>query len=245
MAAADCETQPLSMGAREGGTGFADKEIRRGFVQKVYGLLCCQLILTTIIAAPLAIHPENVNKLMGAAPWLMWATLAIFIGIQCLIMCAPHHLRTFPQNYAILFVFTACEGLFVGIISAQYKLESVALAAGLTAALCFGLTLFALQTKYDVTGMGPYLMCGLMALFLLGFIMMFLPGSPFLQKLYAVGGALLFSFYLVYDTQLIVGGKHKRANQFSIDDYILAALAIYVDVIQIFLMVLQMMGERR
>ena len=60
---------------------------------------------------------------------------------------------------------------------------------------------------------------------------------------YCVAGALLFSFYLIYDTQLIIGGNHK--HHFSIDDYCMAAINLYIDIIQLFLWLLQIFGKRR
>ena len=55
---------------------------------------------------------------------------------------------------------------------------------------------------------------------------------------------MLFSFYIVYDTQLIVGGKHRKI-MFHIDDYVLAAVSLYLDVINLFLMILRLLnGER-
>ena len=64
-----------------------------------------------------------------------------------------------------------------------------------------------------------------------------------LQLVYAWAGALLFSFFIVYDTQLIVGGKHS--HEFSIDDYAFAAISLYLDIVQLFLYLLRIFGQRR
>lgn len=61
-----------------------------------------------------------------------------------------------------------------------------------------------------------------------------------LSLVYASLGALLFSFYLVYDTQLMMGGKHKYA--LSPEEYIFAALNLYLDIINIFLYILTIIG---
>ena len=68
--------------------------------------------------------------------------------------------------------------------------------------------------------------------------------ARWLEVIYAGCGTLLFSFYIVYDTQLIVGGKHN-AIRFSIDDYVFAALNLYMDIINLFIMLLRLFGERR
>merc|ERR1719247_1319817 len=112
---------------------------------------------------------------------------------------------------------------------------SVLIVLGMTALVVVSLTLFACQTSYDFTGMGPYLFCAAMVLMGFGFILMI--GSWMgvgyeamrgWRLCYAAFGALIFSMYIVYDTQLIVGGKHSKLR-FGIDDYAMAAIRLYID----------------
>lgn len=70
----------------------------------------------------------------------------------------------------------------------------------------------------------------------------FAPVPHGIRLVYACLGVLLFSFFIVYDTQLIVGGAHKHA--FDIDDYCFAALNLYLDIINLFLFLLQIFGAR-
>ena len=60
---------------------------------------------------------------------------------------------------------------------------------------------------------------------------------------YGAAGALVFSLYLVYDTQLMLDGKHKYA--LSPEEYIFAALNIYLDVVQLFMYILMIVGGSR
>jgi len=60
---------------------------------------------------------------------------------------------------------------------------------------------------------------------------------------FGAAGALVFSLYLVYDTQLMLGGKHKYA--LSPEEYIFAALNIYLDVVQLFMYILMIVGGSR
>ena len=60
---------------------------------------------------------------------------------------------------------------------------------------------------------------------------------------FGVAGAVVFSLYLVYDTQLLMGGKHKYS--ISPEEYVFAALSIYLDVINIFLYILMIVGGAR
>ena len=66
----------------------------------------------------------------------------------------------------------------------------------------------------------------------------------YVNMIYCAIGVLIFSMYVVYDTQLIIGGKHKKF-QFSVDDYIFAALALYLDIINLFLYILALLGNNR
>merc|ERR1719401_1528156 len=176
--------------------------------------------------------------------------MVLTIGTMCIFCCAPHLMRKSPHNYIILLFFTLAESIVVGLISVRYTQESVLIALGVTIILVGALTLFACQTKYDFTGCGPYLFVGFLCLFMLGFFIwlgsFFLTGPAFqtLRLMYACGGALLFSFYIVYDTQLILGGKHQRSHEFSIDDYCFAAISLYLDIVQLFLFLLRIFGDR-
>jgi FtsH-binding integral membrane protein len=134
----------------------------------------------------------------------------------------------------------------LGIMCLFQDAASVGLAAAMTAAVTFGLTLFACFTKIDFTGAGAYLVAALWALIICGVIGAVFGGSygiPWSQNLYAGLGCILFSLFIVYDTQLIVGGKHKK-YQFSLDDYVFAALNIYLDIINLFIYILQILNSR-
>jgi FtsH-binding integral membrane protein len=116
------------------------------------------------------------------------------------------------------------------------------MAVGLCAAVCFGLTMFAFQTKWDFTVIGGGLFVALIILVIFGIVAIFIPGRV-VTLIYASLGALLFSLYLVYDTQLMMGGKHKYS--ISPEEYIFAALNLYLDIVNIFLYILTIIGAAR
>ena len=171
----------------------------------------------------------------------MFTSLIAVLGVTC---CCSEVARTVPYNYIFLVLVTVCEAVVVGFISAMYTAESVLLATVLTAGIFIGLTMYAMTTKSDFTGMGGYLMAALLGLILMSFVCLFFPYSSMGHKILAGIGAILFSFYIVYDTQLMVGGKHHK-HQFSVDDYVFAALNIYLDIINLFLYLLELFGQRQ
>ena len=149
--------------------------------------------------------------------------------------------KRYPYNYIYLSLFTVFITYLLALATVYYDTKFLILGVGITVSLTISLTLFACQTKYDFTGCGPYLLCFLWGLILIGIINCFLENS-ILLTIQAGIGAIVFSFYIVYDTQLIVGGKHKQ-YRFSVDDYVLATLSLYLDIINLFIYILQILLE--
>eukprot|EP00437_Effrenium_voratum_P037794 CAMPEP_0181474462 /NCGR_PEP_ID=MMETSP1110-20121109/40670_1 /TAXON_ID=174948 /ORGANISM="Symbiodinium sp., Strain CCMP421" /LENGTH=249 /DNA_ID=CAMNT_0023599647 /DNA_START=74 /DNA_END=823 /DNA_ORIENTATION=+ len=247
------ETTPLINQPGADISAISDKEVRHGFIRKVYGILGCQLLLTTLIAGLITIYGANlVVHSPGTVMTLIVLSTAMSIGVLCTFMCCPDTMRNSPTNYLLLTAFTVAESVLVGFICVQYTVQSVLVTLAITAAVVLTLTLFAFQTKYDFTGFMPYLFSALMVLFFFGLALSIASwcgaaGSgafKVLNLVYAGLGALIFSFYIILDTQLIVGGKHNK-HRFSIDDYCMAAINIYVDIIQLFLFLLELFGNRR
>lgn len=215
-----------------------------GFVRKVYGILSAQLLLTVAIAAPFQrMTPEFMNE----HQWILYVSLGVLVGTMCCMMCCAQVLRRYPENYIFLLVLTSCLGVLVGFTSAMYTWQSVALAAGITVAIFLGMTVYAWATSTDFTGAGPYLFAALLCLMCFGFALSILGlcgvDIKWATMFYDLLGVLLFTFYIVYDTQLILGGNHKV--KFGIDDYCLAALNLYLDIINLFLHLLSLVGQRK
>lgn len=119
--------------------------------------------------------------------------------------------------------------------------KTVMIAAILTAVIVFALTLYACTTKTDFTYCGGILF--MLCLGLVGAsILSIFWSNRILDIAITYGGALLFGLYLIYDTQLIVG---KHSHKLSIDDYVLGAMMLYIDIIQLFIYILRILGSSR
>lgn len=90
--------------------------------------------------------------------------------------------------------------------------------------------------------MGGILFVALILLMLFGIVAIFVPGKT-MTLIYSSMGALLFSFYLIYDTQTMMGGTHKFA--ISPEEYIFASLTLYLDIINIFIYILSIIGASK
>jgi len=229
-------------------SGLTEKAIRNGFVRKVYSILGTQLVFTAVIGRIIMGVGDSLPE--STILFLLFTSLAISVAMMCVFICRPDLMRKSPTNYILLGLYTLAMGIMVGFISAQYTQASVLIALGITCLVVFGLTAFACQTKYDFTGCGPYLFCACLVLmgfsFTLWIASMAGLGGPAFKTarlVYSAMGALLFSAYIVFDTQMIVGGTHKY--QFSVDDYAMGAIMLYIDIIQLFLHLLRIFGSRR
>lgn len=215
-----------------------DVKIRHNFVKKVYSILSVQLAFTAGMIAVAVSNKAEFSQFVFENTWLVYLALGLTLFTICAISCCEKQARTTPNNYILLSIFTIFEAFLLGVITLRYDADEVLSATAITAGVVFALTLFAFQTKYDFTGLGPYLFVGLIALILVGIVTAFIPG---LRWYYSAAGVLLFSFFLVYDTQMIIGGKHRK-YQYSVDDYVFAALSLYLDIINLFLFILQLFG---
>lgn len=171
--------------------------------------------------------------------------VASFAALIMLVCCIQSLGRRYPHNYVLLSVFTVGQGFNLATYCVMMDAQIILVAAGMTAVIVLALSVFACQTKIDFTGMGSYLYAALWSLVLFGIVINFgwAPGGA--RNIYLLIGVLIFSLYLVYDTQIIVGGEHK-SFQFDMDDYVLAALVIYLDIINLFILLLQLLnGGRR
>uniref|UniRef100_A0A182IQ08 Uncharacterized protein n=1 Tax=Anopheles atroparvus TaxID=41427 RepID=A0A182IQ08_ANOAO len=223
------------------GFEFNDQSIRRGFIRKVYSILTVQLMIT-IGFITLFLYHRPTKLWVQNHPEMFWIALGVMIVTLISMACCGSVRRKAPMNFIFLTLFTLAQGFLLGVSSANFKSEEVLMAVGITAAVCLGLTLFAFQTKWDFTVMGGILFVAVLILMLFGLLAIFIPGKT-MTLVYASAGALIFSIYLVYDTQLMLGGEHKYS--ISPEEYIFAALNLYLDIINIFLYILTIIGATR
>lgn len=129
----------------------------------------------------------------------------------------------------------------VGALTAQYDKETVAMAAITTMAMFISLTLYAAFTKTDMTKMGGLLSSSCMMLFIFIIMYSLFFRSKVLNMIICCVVVALLSVFIVYDTQIVIGGAGKY-GQLDLDDYCIGALIIYSDIVTIFIYLLQIFG---
>jgi len=215
------------------------RDSRVVFVRRVYGLLTANLALTAMSCLYCSMHPDVVRSVLlsPSGPLLMGLCVATGLGASLAVSFAPRLRSSLP-----LFTLFACsESVLVGVAASAYKVRSVLLALTQTGAATAALTAWTCQPnqKYDLTQFGSFLFAGLVVL-MVSAVMGAVLHIPSQSLLGSTVGALLFSAFIVHDTQLIVGGKKR---QFSTSDYVLGAMSLYMDIVNLFLYLLRLFGE--
>lgn len=220
---------------------FNDATVRRQFVQKVYSIVFLQLMGTVAVVLPF-IFVEDLQRFSRKYPAAMFIGTVLAFGSLIALSCGPERWRRkSPINLILLAVFTLGMGFTLGIaVGVQPKVSALALALGVTAGVVLLVTLLAFFVKIDLTRFGGFLLMALLAFVLLGVVIaivkIFVPPTSaslsVTEYVFSGIGVFLFCGLLAYDTQLLVGGKHRYA--FDPEDYVSAAVCIYLDILNIF-----------
>lgn len=239
--AAGSDEESATMDGGMGYGSFSDKAVRMAFIRKVYSILMLQLTITIAFIA-LFIYVPAVRQFAQQNQWTVWVAMAMTFVLVIVLGCCSNFRRRWPLNFILLLVFTVCEGFLLGAVSSMYRTEDVLIAVGVTAIVVLGLTIFAFQTKWDFTACSGIMFVALLVLLVFGILAIFIQ-NKIVDLVYASLGALIFSVYIVIDTQMMMGGKHKYS--ISPEEYIFAALNLYLDIINLFLYILSIVGGSR
>jgi len=212
----------------------AEKSVRQGFVRKVYGILSCQLLLTVLMAATF-MKVESIRTFVMTNPFMLYSAMFLAFGLLFALMVKKDE---HPTNMYLLAAFTAVEAYTIGVVCATFEANGIGNlvlhAALLTAVVFLSLTVFTMQSKIDFSFMGAGLFSCLTILVCWSF-MGALFGFP-RGYIFSLLGAVLFSLFIIYDTQMIL-------NRLGPDDYIMASIDLYLDIINLFLFILDLLSR--
>ena len=205
------------------------------FILKVYTLLSIQLLITWTMS--FAFYMSNtLTQFVLHTPSLLITSVIFTFILLFLSFCYG---TTHPYNYLILFAFTICESYLVAYVCLFYQPTSILLAWGLTASIFIFLTLYVLITKSNFDFLHAGLYSCLWILIIGGFVQtIFLPNDQLVNTLLAVLGAITACGYILYDTSLML-------RKLTPDDFVFACLNLYLDIIMLFLRLLELFGKKK
>ncbi len=221
----------------------------KAYMNKIYSFMAVGLALTGVIAHMTSTFAFdfNTNSLTSFGVAIYGSPLAFVIMLAPLGFIIALNIgiaKMKESTVQILFwTFAGVMGLSLSSIFIQYTGESIARVFFITAGAFGALSLYGYTTKKDLTGWGSFLFIGLIGIILASIVNIFL-ASTALQFAISVIGVLVFAGLTAYDTQRIkamyydgTGNEGKKA--------IMGALTLYLDFINLFIMLLQLFGQRR
>jgi len=196
------------------------------FIKKVYSLLA------------MSMGTAAIGAYMGSGPLLLLVApnMMLFFILQiALIFFASFAARKPGLNMVALFSFTTVSGLTLGPLLYQVGPSIAAEAFALTAITFAGLSMYVVYSKKDFSFMSGFLMTGLIVLVVGGLLNMFFIQSGMMHFVMSGASVLLFSGFILYDTSNIM-------RYYGTDEYVSATLALYLDVLNLFIALLSILG---
>lgn len=218
---------------------FQEVTIRHKFVQKVCAILAVQFSITMGFIL-LVMFYRPVRKFVRGNFLLLIMASCLMLVLYFMLVCYKSVRRIFPLNFILLSLFTVGMSYLCAAVTARYDTKVVLIAVAGTALICLVVSLLSCQTWFDITKWSFIIALAGIVVVIFGLVVMIvtiITYSPILWLVYSGIIVAMFSVFLLYDLQCILGG---RREEMSPEEYIYGALTIYVDVVMIFMYMLQL-----
>lgn len=213
----------------------------RQYMLRVYNYMTGGLALTGIVAYVVGHSPTMLNAIYGTP--LAWVVMLAPVGIALAFGFAINRMSAATAQI-IFWVFAALMGLSLSYIFVAYAGASIARVFFITAGTFAAMSLYGYTTKRDLTGFGSFLIMGLIGIIIAMVVNMFL-ASAALDFAISVIGVLIFTGLTAYDTQRIKSSYSEADDhQIGTKKAVMGALNLYLDFINLFLMLLRLFGNR-
>jgi FtsH-binding integral membrane protein len=213
----------------------------RQYMLSIYNYMTVALVITGLVAFGVAQSPDAMRMIFGTP--LKWVVMLAPLGFVFLFS-ARIHAMTPSTAQMVFWAFAATMGLSMASIFLVFTGSSIARVFFITAATFGATSLYGYTTKTDLAKFGSFLFMGLIGIVLASLVNIFL-GSSALQFAISVIGVLLFTGLTAYDTQRL---KELYADSYDRDSLsriaIMGALQLYLDFINLFTFLLQLLGQR-
>jgi FtsH-binding integral membrane protein len=214
----------------------------RQYMLRVYNYMAAGLALTGIVAMLVASSPDAMRLIFGTP--LKWVILFAPLGLAFYMGAKIESMKASTAQ-GIFWAFAGLMGVMLSSYLMLYTGASVARVFFITAASFAGLSLYGYTTRKDLSGMGSFLIMGVWGLIIASIVNIFLQSSA-LHFAMSVIGVLVFAGLTAYDTQKIKELYWEAdGEEIAAKKSILGALTLYMDFINIFIFLMQLMGIRR
>jgi hypothetical protein len=218
-----------------------DAGLRR-YMLRVYNYMASGLAITGLVALIVASTPALTQVIFGTP--LQWVVILAPLGFV-IFLSTRIHAMAFATAQMVFWSFAGVMGLSMASIFLVYTGTSIARVFFITASMFAAMSIYGYTTKKDLSGWGSFLFMGLIGVIIAMLVNLFLQ-SPALYFAVSVIGVLVFTGLTAYDTQTI---KEFYAESDSPEvagkKAVMGALRLYLDFINMFIMLLRLFGVRR
>jgi hypothetical protein len=219
---------------------LAYSEGLRAYMLSVYNYMALGLGLTGGVALLVVSSPPLLNAVLP----MMWLFI---IAPFLLVLFLSVKINTIKYTTAqtVFWLYAGLNGVAFSTFFLAYTSESIARVFFITAGMFAAMSLYGYTTKKDLTGMGSFLFMGLIGLIIASIVSLFWH-STMLGFLISIGGVIIFTGLTAYDTQAIKDSYIEgTSTEVAGKKAIFGALQLYLDFINLFVMLLRLLGDRR
>jgi FtsH-binding integral membrane protein len=214
----------------------------RAHMLRVYNYMASGLALTGIVAYIVANTPSIAQVVFGTP--LMWVAMLAPLAFVMVLSFGIQRM-SFGTAQLVYWVYAAVMGLSLASIFMVFTGASVARVFFITAGTFAAMSLYGYTTKSDLSRFGSFLFMGLIGIVLASIVNIFV-GSTALQFAISVIGVLVFVGLTAYDTQKIKEiYLESDSSEIAGKKALMGALSLYLDFINLFVMLMQLIGVRR
>ena len=212
----------------------------RGYMLRVYNYMSAGLVLTGGVAYATSQSPALLELIYGNT-LVFWVVMLAPLG---LIIFGFRSSISASTAQVIYWLFSALMGLSLAYVFLAYTGASVARVFFITAGTFAGMSLYGYTTKRDLTGIGSFLIMGLIGLIIASIVNIFMQSAA-MEWVISVIGVLIFVGLTAYDTQKIKQSYNEAdGSEIMTKKAVFGALRLYLDFINLFLFLLRLFGNR-
>lgn len=217
----------------------------RSFIAGVYGWMCFGLVVTAVVAMMVAFNAGLRQMILGQPR----VVLGLFVGELVLVMALSWLIGRISSTVAtVLFtLYAAMNGLTMSAVFIIYPLASVGAVFFVTAGTFGALSVYGYTTKRDLTSIGNLCFMGLIGIIIASVVNVLFLRSEAVYWVANYVGVLVFVGLTAYHTQKIkrIGAAVDAVSEDGRKLAVMGALALYLDFINLFLLLLRIFGRRR
>lgn len=213
----------------------------RNFMLGVYNYMTFALAVSGLVSLGISMSPDLLNMIWGTNfKWIaIFSPLAMSLGFAFMVQN-----MTAQTAKIFLVAFAAVMGLSISSIFLIFKLGSIAQVFFITAATFGATSLYGYTTKRDLTGLGSFLMMGVIGLVIAGLINLFLQSSM-MSLIISCISVLVFTGLTAYDTQNLKYTYDELDESERDKAGAIGAFNLYINFINIFMSLLNILGDRK